>query len=232
MHQSSILRMKWFVKNYSGRIKKDKIKVLDVGSYDVNGSYKHLFTDEKFEYTGLDMEKGPNVDIVLQNPYSWKEIDTESYDIVISGQAFEHVEFFWVTMSEMTRVLKKDGLICIIAPNGFEEHRYPVDCYRFFTDGMIALARYVNLNVLHAHTNAAPSKNDAAWYSNSAADAMLVAEKTYSGNTTYVDLNTYKCIPADQESLRSGMVPHYPASKKLEKIKNSIKSGARKLLFK
>ena len=47
--------MKWFVNNYSSRIKKDKIRVLDVGSYDVNGSYKHLFTDSKFEYTGLDM---------------------------------------------------------------------------------------------------------------------------------------------------------------------------------
>lgn len=232
MHQSSILRMKWFVNNYSSRIKKDKIRVLDVGSYDVNGSYKHLFTDSKFEYTGLDMEKGPNVDLVLQNPYNWKELETDSYDIVISGQAFEHVEFFWVTMSEMTRVLKKDGLMCIIAPNGFEEHRYPVDCYRFFTDGMVALARYVNLEVLHAHTNAAPNKSDSEWYSKEAADAMLVAQKPYSGTTTYVDLNTYKCIPVDQDKIRSGLIPHSPASKRLTLFTNKIKTGIKRIIRK
>ena len=232
MHQSSILRMKWFVNNYSSRIKKDKIRVLDVGSYDVNGSYKHLFTDSKFEYTGLDMEKGPNVDLVLQNPYNWKELETDSYDIVISGQAFEHVEFFWVTMSEMTRVLKKDGLMCIIAPNGFEEHRYPVDCYRFFTDGMVALARYVNLEVLHAHTNAAPNKSDSEWYSKEAADAMLVAQKPYSGTTTYVDLNTYKCIPADQDKIRSGLIPHSPASKRLTLLTNKIKTSIKRIIRK
>lgn len=78
------------------------------------------------------MEEGPNVDVVLKNPYDWDAIESDSFDLVISGQAFEHIEFFWKTMEEMTRVLKKDGLLCLIAPNGFGEHRYPVDCYRFF----------------------------------------------------------------------------------------------------
>ena len=130
--------MQWFVDNYASKINKREVKVLDVGSYDVNGSYKHLFNEQKYTYTGLDMEDGPNVDIVLRNPYDWEAIDADSFDVVISGQAFEHIEFFWKIMEEMTRVLKKDGLLCIIAPNGFGEHRYPVDCYRFFTDGMLA----------------------------------------------------------------------------------------------
>lgn len=209
MHSSSLLRMKWFVENYASKLKKDKIKVLDVGSFDVNGSYKQFYSDAKrFEYTGLDMAKGPNVDIVLENPYNWAEIGTESFDIVISGQAFEHVEFFWITMSEMTRVLKKDGLLCIIVPNGFGEHRYPVDCYRFFSDGMVALARYVSLDVLHAHTNAAPAKQNAGWYSEKDADSVLIAQKPYSGTTQLVNTSTYVCVPADQEALRTGLVPY------------------------
>lgn len=58
MHKSSILRMQWFVDNYASKINiKDKIKVLDVGSYEVNGSYKHLFTEHKFDYWGLDIEE-------------------------------------------------------------------------------------------------------------------------------------------------------------------------------
>lgn len=210
MHKSSILRMKWFIDNYASKIDKNKIKVLDIGSYDVNGSYKHLFVDEKYEYFGLDMEKGPNVDIVLTNPYNWKEIETDSFDIVISGQAFEHIEFFWITMAEMTRVLKKDGLICIIAPNGFGEHRYPVDCYRFFSDGMVALARYVSLNLLHVHTNCAPTPNSADWFSKDMADSILIAQKPYDGDVKYVDTNSYICTPIDQVKFRSGLVQFQP----------------------
>ncbi len=70
------------------------MSVLDVGSHDVNGSYKSLFSETDFKYTGLDMADGPNVDIVPENTYSWKEIEDNSYDVVISEQALEHVDFF------------------------------------------------------------------------------------------------------------------------------------------
>lgn len=206
MHESSMLRMEWFVKNYVP-VQEHKLKVLDVGSYNVNGTYRVYFPDTRFDYVGLDMAAGPNVDIVPANPYSWKEIDDNCYDIVISGQVLEHAEFFWVTVSEMTRVLKKDGLLCIIVPNGFGEHRYPVDCWRFFTDGMIALARYVNLQVLHAHTNCAPTKEDTRWLYPNCGDAMLVASKPYSGKANLVNLEEYKCVPADLSAARGGLVP-------------------------
>jgi SAM-dependent methyltransferase len=207
MHKSSVLRMKWFLENYASKIVKDKIRVLDVGSYDVNGSYRNIFADKKYEYVGLDMEKGPNVDLVLKNPYDWDEIETDTFDVIISGQAFEHIEFFWITMAEIARVLKKDGLLCIIAPNGFKEHRFPVDCYRFFSDGMVALAKYVSMEPLHADTNCAPETDFANWYSKKAADSVLVAKKPYSGLPLYINPKTYKCIPSDQESLRTGLVP-------------------------
>ena len=221
--------MKWFVDNYASKINKDKVRILDVGSYDVNGSYKHLFLDGKYEYFGLDMEKGPNVDITLNHPYNWNEIETDAFDIVISGQAFEHAEFFWVTMSEMTRVLRKDGLLCVIAPNGFGEHRYPVDCYRFFTDGMTALARYVCLEILHAHTNCAPKLGTSGWYSETKADAVLIAKKTYEGEVQYVNLNTYECVPANQEELRTTLQPYGWKNKKIsEKLIAVIRKVGKK----
>ncbi|HEY8063934.1 MAG TPA: class I SAM-dependent methyltransferase [Methylosinus sp.] len=207
MHKSSLLRMEWFTQTYLAR-QDHKIRVLDVGSCGVNGTYRAYFQHPRFDYVGLDIEAGPNVDFVPRSPYSWKEIEDDSFDVVISGQALEHIEFFWVTIAEMTRVLKKDGILCIIAPNGFSEHRFPVDCWRFFTDGMIALARYVNLQVLHAHTNSAPSKSDKDWYSASNADAMLVAKKPYSGKPLPIDLEHYRCKPADQEIHRQGMIPY------------------------
>lgn len=210
MHHSSLRRMKWFVDNYAGKLPDSgtRLRVLDVGSCSINGSYKHFFDTDRYEYTGLDMTEGPNVDVVVQNAYRWSEIETDSFDIVISGQTFEHAEFFWVTMSEMARALKENGLLCLIAPNGFHEHRFPVDCYRFFSDGMVALARYVSLKPLHAHTNCASGIKDYDWYSEKNADSMLIAVKPYAGQTKIIDLCQYHCRPENLIELRKGMSPY------------------------
>lgn len=198
--------MEWFAKTY---VKDGKeISVLDVGSYDVNGSYKKIFKDIGAKYYGLDMEDGPNVDICPKNAYSWDEIENDKYDVVISGQALEHIEFFWITMEEMIRVTKKGGLICIIAPNGFGEHRYPVDCWRFFTDGMIALARYFDLELIHAHTNRAPTAKDSCWFSDDCADSMLIARKNYSGKAVHISLQGYKCIPRNHDEVANGLISY------------------------
>lgn len=206
--------MQWFRNTFAPH--NQKLKVIDVGSYDVNGSYKQFFPLPDFEYRGLDMSPGPNVDIVPKNTYNWREIETDAFDIVISGQAFEHIEFFWVTMSEMVRILKPGGLICIIAPNGFGEHRYPVDCWRFFTDGLVALARYTSLEVIHSHTNCTPAANpiNTDWLSNSNADSMLVAKKPYAGATRILDFDSYICTPANHKELMPGMLTYKEAAKK------------------
>lgn len=98
------------------------------------------------------MIEGNNVDIVLKNVYNWKEIKTGSFDVVITGQAFEHIEYFWVTMLEIARILKDGGLCCIIAPSSGFEHKHPVDCWRFYSDGMETLSKYADLELLEAYT--------------------------------------------------------------------------------
>jgi SAM-dependent methyltransferase len=112
---------------------KEPLRILDVGSQDVNGSYRPIFSEPLWSYTGLDMTAGPNVDIVLRTPYVWNEVAGESADVVISGQAFEHIQYFWITMLEIARVLRPGGLCCILAPSSGPEHRYPLDCWRFVT---------------------------------------------------------------------------------------------------
>lgn len=141
-----------FRKEYLSGREKERLEILDLGSCDVNGSYKQFFDSSEWRYIGADMAPGRNVDVVLSDPYDWKEIATSSVDVLVSGQTFEHIEFFWVTMLEIKRVLKPGGLCCIIAPSGGFEHRYPVDCWRFYPDGVKALARYAGLDVLKAET--------------------------------------------------------------------------------
>lgn len=171
MHASSLQKMKTFVDGYLLDRINQPLQILDVGSQDVNGSYKDLFKYPKWKYTGLDISPGKNVDVVVNNMYDWKEITSNSYDVVISGQALEHIEYCWITAIEISRVLKNHGLCCLIVPSSGPAHQYPVDCYRFFSDGLLALAKYSDLKVLSAETDW-NNNPDNTWK-----DSMLVCQK-------------------------------------------------------
>lgn len=153
MHSSSLVNMKKFVDKYMDV--NISYKILDLGSQvvhgDINGSYRQYFEKPKWTYEGADLISGNNVDIVLQEPYRWKNIKSKTYDCVVCGQMFEHNEYFWLTMLEIKRILKSDGLCCIIAPSGGPEHKYPVDCYRFYPDGLKAVAKYVGMESLEVY---------------------------------------------------------------------------------
>jgi SAM-dependent methyltransferase len=175
MHKSSMLRMEWFIHTY---IHTQSIRVLDIGSWKIDGHacYKDLFKDIEIDYVGLDVSMGNNVDLVVENPYKWDMLENDSFDVVISGQAFEHIEFIWLTMQEIARVLKPNGFCCIIAPNGNCRHRVPTDCWRFYEDGMLALAKYVGFEPLHVSVNSAPANASEEWFSQWK-DCILVAKK-------------------------------------------------------
>lgn len=140
------------------------ISVVDIGSYDVNGSYRTLFGQSAWSYVGVDLEAGPGVDLVLTSPYTIP-LASGSVDLVISGQAFEHVEYFWLSWLEMIRVLKPGGTIFLIAPSRGPEHRYPQDCWRFYPDGYTALAKYGNCELVEVTTDwePHPDPGSVAW---------------------------------------------------------------------
>jgi SAM-dependent methyltransferase len=148
MHQSSVDKMIYFRDKHLRSRENESLTIVDIGSQDINGSYKPLFDLPKWRYIGVDKESGSNVDIVLENPYQFRGIKSESVDVVISGQAFEHVEYFWITMLEITRILKPGALCCLIVPSSGPQHRFPLDCWRFYPDGLKALAYYACLDVI------------------------------------------------------------------------------------
>ena len=82
-----------------------------------NGCYRPLFALPPWKYVGVDLAPGANVDLVLSDPYDWKEIAPESAEVIVAGQTFEHTEFFWETARQITRTLKPGGLCCIIVPS-------------------------------------------------------------------------------------------------------------------
>lgn len=129
------------------------LTILDVGSASIEGalSYKDVFTSPSWRYIGLDMSPGPNVDLVPSHPYHWYEIEDGTIDVVVSGQAFEHIEWPWLTIREIARVLRVNGIAAITAPSSGSVHRFPKDCWRFYPDGLPALAAYGGLLVVETH---------------------------------------------------------------------------------
>ncbi|NBQ88497.1 MAG: methyltransferase domain-containing protein [Betaproteobacteria bacterium] len=152
MHLSSMQNMERFRDRHLAARRGERLRIVDLGSTDIGGCYRPLFDNPSWDYCGLDLAPGPNVDIVLKRPYHWDNLRSESVDVFISGQVLEHVEYFWITALEISRVLRPGGIACLIAPSGGYEHRYPVDCWRFYPDGMRALARFARLECLEAYT--------------------------------------------------------------------------------
>ncbi len=164
MHTSSLEHVRGLVHQYLADRTAEPLAIVDIGSYDVNGSYKQFFMHPAWRYTGVDLAAGPNVDVVLASPYRLP-LASFSADVIVSGQAFEHVEYFWLTWLEMARVLKPGGLIFLLAPSRGPEHRYPQDCWRFYPDGFRALAKYAGMELLQVGTDWQPhaSEDSAPW---------------------------------------------------------------------
>ena len=160
MHESSMKNMKAFIDKY---LKSKSGIVLDIGSQDINGTYKSLF--KGWKYTGVDIVSGLNVDVVLKDPYAWTEFNDEHADVIISGQCLEHIKYPNKTMAEIARVLKVGGVCCIIAPSdgGMPDHGFR----KYHVEDFKKLAKDAGLKSLECYID-----QDSTWD-----DCVLVAKK-------------------------------------------------------
>jgi len=95
------------------------VRVLDIGSLDINGNTKHFF-DQPYYYVGLDLDEGPNVDLVC--PGHLYECGFQ-FDVVMSSECFEHDMYYEETIRNMVRLLKSGGImIFTCASAGRDEH--------------------------------------------------------------------------------------------------------------
>jgi SAM-dependent methyltransferase len=122
MHINSMVLMKDFIEKYN-----IKGTVLDIGSLDINGTYRELVPG--LGYIGVDLVPGKNVDMIMDSE-QW--LNLKDVDAVISGQTLEHVADIPKLMKSIFDVLKDDGLLCIIVPSQGMKHNYP-DWYGNFT---------------------------------------------------------------------------------------------------
>ncbi len=93
--------------------------ILEVGSWNVNETVRRFFADCR--YVGADIAEGRGVDVVC--PGQDLAFSDDEFDLVISGECFEHNPQWVATFANMHRMLKPGGL-CLItcASIGRREH--------------------------------------------------------------------------------------------------------------
>ncbi len=160
MHPSGHLTMREAVLEFVSSDK--KLTIVDFGSRtspkreQERMMHRQLLTDHGYDYdlVGVDIVDGPNVDVVMDKPYRLP-MKSGSVDLVLSGQVFEHIPFFWASMLEIARVLRPGGLFLMTVPSRGHVHT-TVDCWRYYPDGIRAMAAFSGLEVRRAHTDFPP----------------------------------------------------------------------------
>jgi SAM-dependent methyltransferase len=121
--------------------------VVDMGSYDVNGTYRDLVPGK---YIGVDIILGPNVDVIVGSE-EWD--DLKDVDAVISGQTIEHVADIPKFMGDIYSILKPGGYLCIIAPSEGPAHDYPIWVGNFPEERLTEVMSAGGFEILEISTN-------------------------------------------------------------------------------
>jgi SAM-dependent methyltransferase len=108
--------------------------VVEVGSYDVNGSVRDLFAGSR--YLGIDLRAGPGVDVVADGA-SWQPEDWPLFDLVLCLETLEHAPDPRAVCRNLVRLAAPGGLILVTAagplrlPHSRDGHPLPVgEAYR------------------------------------------------------------------------------------------------------
>ena len=237
MHSSALLNLENFFSIYLKNF--DNPKILDFGSQSLSDHIGAKFVLNKmninYEYTGLDIEKGNNVDIVLEDPYLFKEIPDSTYDVIISTSVFEHVEFFWLTYLEILRILKPNGLFYLNVPSNGDFHRWPSDCWRFYPDSGNALINWAkrnNLKPILLESFISDQYLECAWndyvsitlkdeaYLNTYNDRIIYKNKNFFNGIDH-NKKIYNFSNKSEDHKNWGFRLWYKIRKKIDKLKRS-----------
>ena len=144
MNITTINQTQRFRRNYTT----DSGTVLDIGSCNVSGRTSGRDLWPGWNYFGVDIQAGRNVDAV---------VDTEDFelctrfDVVTSQNTFEHTQRPWRVFESAARHVKPGGFLFIGTPWVFPYHPFPIDAWRLSPDAYRVLCADNRLEVVETY---------------------------------------------------------------------------------
>jgi SAM-dependent methyltransferase len=149
VHQNSLLL---FREHVAQRIPKDG-RILEIGADgDPSTFARECGCPAGWETADLASEAGEwsgdgsRARVLMPSEYEIP-IESDHFDVVLSGQVAEHVREIWTWMRELARVTKPGGRVITISPVSWPYHEAPVDCWRMYPAAMEALSEFAGLTV-------------------------------------------------------------------------------------
>lgn len=120
-------------------IKKFKEPYLEIGTrYSLTREIRKLFPNS--EYIGIDMEDGPEVDVVLDLTKDVNIVDKvlnqKRFNTIFCLSVLEHCSNPFMMAQNITRLLNRNGVLYVSVPFSWEFHAYPSDYWRFTPEGI------------------------------------------------------------------------------------------------
>lgn len=124
--------------------------VLEVGSYDVNGSVRPTLTAlGPARYHGVDLTEGPGVDQVVDCTRLVDEFGAGSWDVVVSTEMLEHVRDWRASVRNLIHVVAPGGVLVVTTRSpGFPFHPFPEDHWRYPVAAFERIASNAHLEVV------------------------------------------------------------------------------------
>jgi 2-polyprenyl-3-methyl-5-hydroxy-6-metoxy-1,4-benzoquinol methylase len=113
-------------------------RIIEIGSHDINGTLRAFVESRNpAEYIGVDIEKGPGVDIICDAKKIIEHFEKESFDIVIATELIEHVREWRKVISNIKNICRPNGIMLITTRSiGFQYHGFPHDFWRYESEDM------------------------------------------------------------------------------------------------
>lgn len=150
MHDSV---MSWLSKKTMELSLRSSAPVLEVGSYNVNGSAREFFERQE-DYVGVDVAAGPGVDqVVSPVALPFKE---GGFAVVVSTEMLEHAAFPALTLVEMRRVLQPGGVLLLTTRSEGFPHHNPPDYHRYSPGQMRDMLKWLGFERVAVEVDSDP----------------------------------------------------------------------------
>ena len=133
MHDNTGELLKKYAKPYF----QPNMRVLEVGPGALPSPIQRIVGDASIRWE--TRESTGSVPLRSSGPNTSFPVESDVADVVIATNVMEHVRKPWVWIKELARICKPAGYVITINPVSWPYREYPIDCWRAYPEGMMAL---------------------------------------------------------------------------------------------